>query len=101
MLPIDKKFYIIGTNNFQINTLQPFNKLICEFFDYISTKILNDRNKFEYSDILALGFWYRKNNILAMKKKFHDGNFKHPIGTVFHITPNMFLLILHIPCFLG
>ena len=61
--------FIVGGNVNNSFTLEPFNKLTCEFFDCLSKKILNDNLKSEYPDIIALGFWLRKNNILALKKK--------------------------------
>ncbi len=80
--------FIVGGNVNNSFTLEPFNKLTCEFFDCLSKKILNDNLKSEYPDIIALGFWLRKNNILVLKKRFEENIFKYPLGLVFHITPN-------------
>ena len=80
--------YLVGENINKIYTIEPFNELICDFFDKLSKTILNDKLNSEYKDITALGFWLRKNNILFLKKKFDDKVFKYPLGLVYHITPN-------------
>ena len=85
---MDKKYFLVGSNHFDNKTLNPFDDVICDFFDSLSQVIFKNKNDFEDSDILTLGFWLRKKNILKLKKIFFDDEFKLPLGVIYHITPN-------------
>ncbi len=88
MFQIDNKLYLVGKNTNKFNNLEPFNKQITDFFDYLSKIIFKDHKKSEYKDIIAIGFWFRKNNTNYLKKKFFEKHSKFPLGVIFHITPN-------------
>ena len=70
MFQIDNKLYLVGKNTNKFNNLEPFNKQITDFFDYLSKIIFKDHKKSEYKDIIAIGFWFRKNNTNYLKKFF-------------------------------
>ena len=85
---MDSKFFLVGSKKIEKKTLNPFDDIICDFFDSLSQDIFKKKNIFNDSDILTLGFWLRKKNILKLKNSFYDEEFKRPLGIVFHITPN-------------
>ena len=59
--------YIVGKNAKLNISLTPFNKIIIEFLDDLS-KILDHANTSNYTDVKALSFYCRKNNILNLLK---------------------------------
>mgnify|MGYP001358936729 FL=1 len=85
---MDSKFFLVGSKKLVKKTLNPFDDIICDFFDSLSQDIFKKKKIFNDSDILTLGFWLRKKNILKLKNSFYDEEFKRPLGIVFHITPN-------------
>ena len=85
---MNSKFFLVGSTKFENKTLNPFDDIICDFFDSLSQDILKKKKIFNDSDILTLGFWLRKKNILKLKDSFYDEELKRPLGIVFHITPN-------------
>ena len=85
---MDKSLFLVGSNVIEKKTLEPFNNILCDFFDCLSKQIFKEKTKFENTDILTLGFWLRRKNIIQFKEKFIDDEFKLPVGIVFHITPN-------------
>ena len=85
---MDSKFFLVGSKKLEKKTLNPFDDVICDFFDSLSQDIFKKKKIFNDSDILTLGFWLRKKNILKLKNSFYDEEFKRPLGIVFHITPN-------------
>ena len=85
---MDSKFFLVGSKKIEKKTLNPFDDIICDFFDSLSQDIFKKKKIFNDSDILTLGFWLRKKNILKLKNSFYDEEFKRPLGIVFHITPN-------------
>ena len=85
---MNSKFFLVGSTKFENKTLNPFDDIICDFFDSLSQDILKKKKIFNDSDILTLGFWLRKKNILKLKDSFYDEELKRPQGIVFHITPN-------------
>ena len=85
---MDNKIFLVGSCQFKKKILKPFDEVICDFFDLLSKEIYKEKKKFKESDILTLGFWLRKRNILKLKKNFYDNEFKVPLGIIFHITPN-------------
>lgn len=85
---MNSKFFLVGSTKFENKTLNPFDDIICDFFDSLSQDIFKKKKIFNDSDILTLGFWLRKKNILKLKDSFYDEELKRPLGIVFHITPN-------------
>ena len=85
---MDKSLFLVGSNIIKKKTLEPFDNKLCDFFDCLSKQIFKEKKKFENTDILTLGFWFRRKNIIKFKEKFIDNELKLPVGIVFHITPN-------------
>ena len=85
---MDKSLFLVGSNIIKKKTLEPFDNKLCDFFDCLSRQIFKEKKKFENTDILTLGFWFRRKNIIKFKEKFIDNELKLPVGIVFHITPN-------------
>ena len=85
---MNSKLFLVGSKKFENKTSNPFDDIICDFFDSLSRDIFKKKKIFNDSDILTLGFWLRKKNILKLKDSFYDEELKRPLGIVFHITPN-------------
>jgi len=79
--------YLVGKSAKLNISLFPFNKIIVEFLDDLS-KTLNYFNKPNFTDIKALSFFCRKNNIFALKNKYlNQDSVRFGLGLLFHITP--------------
>ncbi len=79
--------YLVGKSAKLNISLFPFNKIIVEFLDDLS-KNLNYFNKPNFTDIKALSFFCRKNNIFALKNKYlNQDSVRFGLGLLFHITP--------------
>ena len=68
MSKLKKSNYLVGKNSKLNISIQPFNSKVLDFLDDLS-KTLNYQNRKSLSDIKALSFFCRKNNILNLKKK--------------------------------
>jgi hypothetical protein len=73
-------------------TLKYFDERTISFLNKISRSILTDDVLRKLPEIVALGFWMRRSNILRMKGEVtHSINSKRfrlsPVGKVFHICP--------------
>jgi len=79
--------FLIGKNIISKKTTIPFDKLICKFFDKISKAILKNDKAKKYPDLITFGFWCRNSNILKIKNKYSNENFRIGLGLIFHITP--------------
>jgi hypothetical protein len=66
----------------------PFEPILCEFLQDISTELINNFESKRYPDIMTFAFWCRKANINKIKKLFEDGSIRLGLGLVFHITPS-------------
>lgn len=67
---------------------QPFSDEVIAFTQSLSKRFIKIR---EMPEIVALGFWLRKTNILKFKEQFEQerfGKIVRPRGTVFHIAPS-------------
>jgi hypothetical protein len=67
--------------------LSPFDRLSFSFIDELSTKLLKSPQYRDYPELVALGFWLRKSNLLkkigsAIKRKEQKS-----LGLVAHFTP--------------
>ena len=89
LLKKNKKIKIIvGNFNLKEGPNDIFDKDIILLLNEISKEILNSRKCKKFPDLVAFGFWCRKNNI---KKIFNNYNFfknRMGRGTVLHITPS-------------
>jgi len=73
------------------SNLPVFGGELIEFTSRLSSAILQNRQVKRFPELVALGFWLRRGNILAMKKDFGDriisNEVKLPRGLIFHIAP--------------
>lgn len=73
---------------------EPFSDSTTEFLNVVSGKIISDKAAKSYPDVITFGFWIRKANILALKRRFtfpnNSGLSEYRIGRgiVFHIAPS-------------
>ena len=80
--------YLVGKNAKLNKILSPFSQIILFFLDDLS-KTLKIINKKKHSDIEALSFFCRKNNIEKLKINYFDSKvIRFGLGKLFHITPS-------------
>jgi len=91
------KFYfpnekITGEHNLlqlsERSLLAPFDSTVLEFIQALSQRFIKMRT---FPEIVALGYWMRKANLIAMKqqwKQVTEGRVIKARGTVFHIAPS-------------
>ena len=87
----DKIDYLVGNKKeLKFITTQPFDDLTCKFISDFSIELNKVKSINLYSDIKALSFWCRNNNIQNLKKIFYLNNneLRLGVGLVFHITPS-------------
>ena len=69
--------------------MQPYNDLIIEFIDELSSTLRNDKTTRIYPDIMAFAFWCRKSNIYRLKNDYDESSkTRLGIGLIFHISPS-------------
>ena len=93
---MDKIEYLIGDSSIekesflQLNSgmLPPFSDEVCEFLDVLSKKIMKSAEARKYQDVVALGFWCRKANILQLKSRYEHFQNRLGRGLAFHIAPS-------------
>ncbi len=85
----DKKItYIIGNNKIQTSVMSPYSDLVCDFLHDLSSALLRDRDASLFPDVVSLGFFCRRANIVKKKNSFFDGRIRLGRGVAFHITPS-------------
>lgn len=91
--------FVVGSSNdlydiSLINTLEPFNNDVINFFDALSKLLMNREYAKKFPDIYTLGFFLRKANIINLYIKYfkvHHNNESLVTlgkGVVFHIAPS-------------
>ena len=77
-------------NLVKIKTYKPFNEDILQSIDSLSKKIIHSKEAKKFSEIMSLGFWMRKSNILNYKKKYGEDvtKFSNGVGMLFHVPPS-------------
>jgi len=80
--------YLVGDKAPIACPLLPYEALLCEFLDDLSSELRSSREAAAYPDIMAFAFWCRKANIAKFKADFKDGKARLGLGLVFHITPS-------------
>lgn len=66
----------------------PYDELVCEFLNTLSSSILSDTTAKSYPDVISFAFWCRKANITKLKREFQEENARLGLGLVFHIAPS-------------
>ena len=88
-IPSNPNLEFLAGNNFKsFRPFAPFEAILCEFLQDISTELINSVESKKYPDIMTFAFWCRKANINKIKKLFEDGSIRLGLGLVFHITPS-------------
>ena len=79
---------LLGDGNINRKTLNPYDDIICNFFDTFSKQLNKEKKLKLYPDLITLAFWCRKKNILKLKKIALKDQQRFPLGVLFHITPS-------------
>ncbi len=80
--------WIIGSEIPEVSPMQPYSEDVVRFLDALSKDLRKAGLEQGYPDLVSLGFWCRKSNILQLKKQAGDMNCRLGRGLVFHITPS-------------
>ena len=88
MNQFDNVTYLVGDRIIASRPFPPFNELLCEFINDLSTELRLCEESSDYSDVMALAFWCRKANISKLKSEYYNGETRLGLGVVFHITPS-------------
>jgi hypothetical protein len=88
MFNLNKVKFLIGKKIPNKLSLEPFDPLVCNFFDDLSQSLIKSRNIKKYSDVMTFAFYIRLKNLIRIKNLLHDNFIRKGIGTVFHITPS-------------
>jgi len=80
--------YVVGCNTIKTCSKKPFDNILCEFFDDLSSDLISLKTAKNYPDVIAFAFWCRKSNIQKLKSSFEDSLTRIGLGLVFHITPS-------------
>lgn len=88
--PDNKVQYLVGQNDgvISVRPLVPYDELICEFLNGLSSALLADEVAKLYPDVISFAFWCRKANIAKLKREFAETHIRLGLGMVFHITPS-------------
>jgi len=88
MLQTDFVTYLVGDKTVSTRPLAPYDALLCEFLNNLSSELRSSKEAKAYPDIMTFAFWCRKANIAKLKADFEDGKARLGLGLVFHITPS-------------
>lgn len=88
ILQNDNVTYLVGDKTISTRPLAPYQVLVCEFLNNLSSELRSDKEAAAYPDIMAFAFWCRKANIAKLKTEFKDGKARLGLGLVLHITPS-------------
>lgn len=80
--------YLVGSKDISRSTFEPYDPIICEFLDDLSSQLRSDKKAIDYPDIMTFAFWCRKANIAKLKEDFKDEKVRLGLGLAFHITPS-------------
>jgi len=80
--------YLVGDKAVSTRPLAPYDELLCEFLNELSSELRSSKDAKAHPDIMAFAFWCRKANVAKLKKDFKDGKIRLGLGLTFHITPS-------------
>jgi hypothetical protein len=69
-------------------SLEPFNSLVCQFLDELSSDLLKSKEIKNYSDLVTFAFYIRKRNLLKIKESLKDNFVRKGKGIIFHVAPS-------------
>ena len=84
----DEVKYLVGGEIAEVKPLPPFDEVVCNFLAEVSEEIFRDKECKPYSDITAVAFWFRRGNVMRLKKHRADDFIRLGRGIAFHITPS-------------
>ncbi len=90
MFKIDNKniIFYVGSKKIENLSISPFHNTVCDFLSEFSDKMMINKNAKKYSDLIALAFWCRKNNLSKLQGLKKTNEFRIGRGLIFHITPS-------------
>ncbi len=80
--------YLVGNAFVLSKPQEPFSSLILQYLEELSKALLKDHECRNYSEIVTLGFWCRKSNIIKIKEEYKDKSNRIGLGKIFHIAPS-------------
>jgi len=78
---------ITGKKKFQVEVMQPFNKLSIEFLNDFSNCLKKYKKINSYPDLIYLMFWCRGKKIEKLAESFRNNQIRLGRGLIFHICP--------------
>ena len=87
-LQTDNVTYLVGSKAVSTCPFAPYEALLIEFLDDLSSGLRSYKEAKAYPDIMTFAFWCRRTNISKLKRDFADGKARLGLGLVFHITPS-------------
>jgi hypothetical protein len=80
--------FLVGTENVLNVPARPYNDMVCEFANRLSSVLMNLKATKDYPDIMSFAFWCRKANITRLKQKYGPYDNRLGRGLTFHIAPS-------------
>lgn len=71
-----------------ISTEEIFSDNSISFLNYLSIELYKSPKIRDYPDVATFAFFCRKANILNLKRKYNQGDFRLGRGIIFHIAPS-------------
>ena len=68
--------------------MEPFSKLVLDFFDELSKKLFKSKNIIQFPDIATFCFWCRRSNLNEIKKTLLGKDLRKGLGLLLHIPPS-------------
>ena len=70
MSGLGKIKFLVGNNNFQKNTIPPYDKKICDFLSDLSDELNSSVEAKNFPDVKTLAFYCRKANVENLSKQY-------------------------------
>ena len=80
--------YLIGNDSIVRSPLNAYSDEAISFVSSLSEKILKSKMMKSFPDVIALGFWGRKGNLLKLKNNCPEADRRLGRGLCFHIAPS-------------
>jgi hypothetical protein len=71
-----------------VRPLVPYDGLVCEFLNSLSSSLLTDKMAKAYPDVISFAYWCRKANIARLKQEHAEIHTRLGLGMVFHVAPS-------------
>jgi len=66
---MNKIKYLVGKKKISSYVFEPYDPILCEFLDNLSSEIRSDKRSRNHPDIMTFAFWCRKANINQKKER--------------------------------